>query len=184
MRARLRSLSAADQAQASAAIMQRLLLLPALVQARTLLFYVPHFQEPAILALWPLVRAMGKRTLFPRIAPSNRLTWHEIKCLTQLQPGYQGIPEPAPAPSYPIRGSRFVAQHPLILVPGLAFDRQGHRLGRGGGYYDRLLEHLPKKVIKAGLFFSIQEMPQVPTEPHDARLNVIVTQNALLSIGS
>jgi 5-formyltetrahydrofolate cyclo-ligase len=64
----------------------------------------------------------------------------------------------------------------LILVPGLAFDRTGHRLGYGGGVYDRLLAQSPR-AKRVGLYFSNQELPHVPRESHDQPLHAIVTEN-------
>ncbi len=64
----------------------------------------------------------------------------------------------------------------LIFVPGLAFDRKGHRLGYGGGVYDRLLAKSPR-AKRVGLYFSNQELPHVPRESHDQPLHAIVTEN-------
>ena len=90
----------------------------------------------------------------------------------ELQPGLFGALEPpgttpAPAPD-------------LILVPGLAFDRAGFRLGRGGGFYDRFLASLsePRPVL-CGVCFSCQILPAVPREPHDSRMDYLLSDKGL-----
>lgn len=91
----------------------------------------------------------------------------------QVRPGRFGIGEPVPelpAVPFPVLKGPGV----LWLVPGLAFDRQGHRLGRGGGFYDRLLSDAAG--VKIGLAFSCQIQQEVPALPHDVRMDWIVTE--------
>jgi 5-formyltetrahydrofolate cyclo-ligase len=88
--------------------------------------------------------------------------------------GAHGVHEPADAlPASPAG---------LVLVPGLAFDARGYRLGRGGGYYDRFLETLgqPRPVL-CGVCFACQIVPEIPREAHDARVDFVVSENGLLS---
>jgi 5-formyltetrahydrofolate cyclo-ligase len=94
------------------------------------------------------------------------------KYTPELKKGKFGIPEP---------------QHPvwagpdeldLILVPGVAFDRAGNRLGRGGGFYDRLLPQYRAK--RAGICFDVQCLEEIPAEPHDCRMDLLVTESAIL----
>jgi 5-formyltetrahydrofolate cyclo-ligase len=70
----------------------------------------------------------------------------------------------------------------IILVPLLAFDRQGRRLGQGGGHYDRLLARNPQAKA-VGLAYAAQEVPLVPTEPHDRRLDWILTEREAIRVG-
>jgi 5-formyltetrahydrofolate cyclo-ligase len=91
-------------------------------------------------------------------------------------------------PGLPLEKGRHGTSHPfedcpslkpdLLLMPLLAFDRQGGRLGYGGGYYDRTLASLraEKPVLAVGIAYSAQEMPELPFEPHDQRLDWIVTE--------
>jgi 5-formyltetrahydrofolate cyclo-ligase len=65
-------------------------------------------------------------------------------------------------------------------VPGLAFTRKGLRLGRGGGYYDRYLAALPPTTLKIGVCFALQLVDAMPTEPHDQRMNAVVTEEGLV----
>lgn len=69
----------------------------------------------------------------------------------------------------------------VILVPGLAFTRDGQRLGRGGGFYDRLLSQLPARALKLGVCFDLQIVERLPSEPHDQRVNAVVTENEFIA---
>lgn len=87
-----------------------------------------------------------------------------------LVPGQYGAHEP--------RGGSPAPAANLVLVPGLAFDRSGYRLGRGGGFYDRFLETLPlPRPTLCGVCFSCQIAPVVPREAHDARVDFLLTEN-------
>jgi 5-formyltetrahydrofolate cyclo-ligase len=68
----------------------------------------------------------------------------------------------------------------LVVVPGVAFDAEGRRLGRGGGYYDATLALLPRGAARLGVAFEIQVVPAVPEEPHDVRLDGVVTEARVL----
>jgi 5-formyltetrahydrofolate cyclo-ligase len=108
--------------------------------------------------------------VLPRVDRQNRrLILHAVEDLhTDLHLARMNIPEPVP--DRPI-----VEPQPIdwVLVPGVAFDRQGHRLGRGGGYYDRLLPQLRKAAPRWALSFSEQLYESIPTEPHDVPLHGI-----------
>ena len=73
-----------------------------------------------------------------------------------------------------------------MLVPLAAFDRSGHRIGYGGGYYDRTLERLRKlkKITAIGVGFSVQEIPAVPSSGHDARLDLVLTEKEVIDFRS
>lgn len=93
-----------------------------------------------------------------------------------LVPGpFFDIPQPAPDVE---------AVHPntldVIVVPAVGFDRQGRRLGQGGGYYDRLLAELPRRIIRIGWVFSVQMVEELPEEAHDRRVDVIVTEAGIV----
>jgi 5-formyltetrahydrofolate cyclo-ligase len=96
--------------------------------------------------------------------------WSPKEALTQ---GALKIPEPL--------ASSPTVEPDILLVPLLAFDRHGHRLGQGGGYYDRTLALLraKKKIVAIGLGFAAQEVTAVPTGPNDARLDAVVTEKGI-----
>ena len=106
----------------------------------------------------------GKIIAFPKVKGQN-MDFFEVKSLEELEPGYFNIPEPpetTPAP----KGD-------LIIVPGVAFSKKGERLGYGGGFYDRFLEH--HKVYTIGVAYDFQIMNSLPTEEHDMKLNEIIS---------
>ena len=84
-----------------------------------------------------------------------------------------GIPEPAPTSVIPTEDID------LFVVPGIAFDHEGHRLGRGKGYYDRYLAGITKPII--GICFDFQLIDSVPAEKHDIKMNTIITENIIVS---
>lgn len=112
----------------------------------------------------------GKRLLLPRCDSDGTMTAREIRDLTELQPGAYGILEPDPdAPVVP------ADEIDLILVPGLAFDRHGRRMGRGKGYYDRFLTGYAGKTM--GICTLL--VPEVPVEPLDRTMDAVVTDSGI-----
>lgn len=105
----------------------------------------------------------GKRVVVPLVR-GTRLVLSELRDLdTDLAPGAYGVWEPVRSAVRPVP----VKDVDLVLVPGLGFDRRGHRLGHGLGYYDRLLARLPKTTATIGLCFDFQQLDRLPTAPHD-----------------
>ena len=102
--------------------------------------------------------------------------------LTSLDPealivGQHGVRTPRVIEAIPIESLD------VIIVPGLAFDATGRRLGRGGGFYDRFLAMLPKSAWTIGLCFESQIVPHIPAEPHDSRVRFIATESRLIDCG-
>lgn len=114
------------------------------------------------------LRARGVRVLLPRISGPESLTLHEC-AHDELEPGPYGISQPCA--SAPALGSGHVS---VVIVPGVAFDAHGHRLGYGGGYYDRLLANM-RAATFVGLAFDGQLAEKIPAEPHDVRVRWVVT---------
>jgi 5-formyltetrahydrofolate cyclo-ligase len=113
----------------------------------------------------------GKRVAMPRVVAPGELALHEVRAWTELRPGAFGIHEPLA--SLPVVRPGDVD---LAFVPGLAWTRQGDRLGRGGGFYDRLL---PDLRLAWGLAFDVQVMAEIPMEPHDARVRRVWSASAV-----
>lgn len=155
-------------ARESALIQQRFLALPEFAAARSVALYSPIRGEVATAELFRAVLAAGKRALFPRLVGSH-LEFVVVTELGQLVPGRFGIPEPqAGAPVS-------LAAIDLMAVPGVAFDRCGHRIGYGQGYYDRLLHRQRHGCCLAGLAFDLQLLAALPAEGHDVRMDLILT---------
>lgn len=170
LRAELQKLTAGERAvaaaQAAALLEQQIIW----QQARAILFYSPLPDEPDTARLWNESLAAGKSVLLPRYSPDhNEYIAAAVRDPeNDLQAGRFGIPEPRP--HCPIRP---LNQLDLVLVPGVGFDLTGRRLGRGQGYYDRLLAQV--RGIKCGVAFDCQVVGKIPGEPHDAVMDCILT---------
>jgi len=117
-----------------------------------------------------------RRVLMPRVVPKTReLLMVRVGNCAELVPGFLGILEPAGAEIVPV-GEIGPA---LFCVPGVAFSRTGQRLGRGGGYFDRVLAALRPQAVTAGLAYSFQLLDRLPESPNDRRLNLIFTESAV-----
>jgi 5-formyltetrahydrofolate cyclo-ligase len=144
--------------------------LPELQNVATILGYaaLPNEFDP-MPAIWRL-RKRGVRIAYPRIEAPGVLGMHYVDHEMELVPGPFGLAQPGQhAPRAP---------HLLIdavIIPGVAFDEQGTRLGYGGGYYDRLLPMMRPECVRIGIAFDEQVLPHIPIEEHDERVDVIIT---------
>ena len=150
-----------DLASLSAVICNKVLALASWQEAGTVLLYYPLPDEVDVRPLIKEAFENGKRVLLP-VVKGEDLELRLYEGETSLKKGAFGIMEPT--------GLLFAEeQYPdiqLALVPGMAFDRVGHRLGRGKGYYDRLLPKLTKARLQ-GICFPFQLLDEVPADPHD-----------------
>jgi 5-formyltetrahydrofolate cyclo-ligase len=168
MRAALGKISPAVRAVESIELRERLQ--AQIPSAHTILFFAPLPDE---LDVWPMMElslALGTNCALPCFdAETNTYGAKRLKTLaTDIVVGKFGVREPA-ATCEPIGLDQF----DLVLVPGLAFDLQGNRLGRGRGFYDRLLTETSG--IKCGVAYDLQVLETIPTEPHDAKVDFIFT---------
>ena len=114
--------------------------------------------------------AMGKKVLLPKVISDTEMTIHEYTGKDSLQPSEPyGILEPT-TPELSIIN----CQLSIAIVPGMAFDRQGHRLGRGKGYYDRFLSQIPN-IYKIGVCFPFQMLESIPSESTDVVMDEVIT---------
>ncbi|MDP0492424.1 MAG: 5-formyltetrahydrofolate cyclo-ligase [Verrucomicrobiota bacterium JB023] len=111
---------------------------------------------------------------YPLVTDSCNMQFHLVSDSTSLIPGKFKIPEPNPMVHPPI----LLDDLDLILLPGLAFDVRGFRLGHGAGYYDRLLDRIPL-TPRIGISFSSQLLPHLPNEPHDHAVHTIVSDQGV-----
>jgi 5-formyltetrahydrofolate cyclo-ligase len=160
-------------------IARRLRALPSFAEARCPLLTLPFRSEWDTHPLVAIALAEGKTVALPRVNGATRmLDLHEVRDVARdTAPGYRGILEPDPAlPRVDIRAIDWV------LVPGVAFDAAGRRLGYGGGYYDRLLALMPKATPRVAGAFEVQVVPVVPAAPHDLVVDTLATESRLLTI--
>lgn len=161
-------------AEASVRISRILTGAPAFRGARHLVLYAARAGEvdPAPLAADALAR--GIPTYYPRI--EEGLLEFRLATLADLRPGAHGIPEPSgDAPRLPADAEGIV-----ILVPGLAFDRAGRRLGSGRGYYDRALPRRPA-AMRIGLVLEAFVADRLPSDAWDVPMNAVATENGLFT---
>ena len=168
IRAALRNISPAVRAVESIDLCERLK--AQMQSAHAILFFAPLPDE---LDIWPVLElsmALGNDCALPFFEREKNIYGARAvrKLATDLVTGKFGVREPAPhCAEIPLN------TFDLVLVPGLAFDLQGNRLGRGRGFYDRLLDRVSG--IKCGVGYDFQLREEVPTEPHDAKVDFIFT---------
>ena len=170
---RLRQQKEDDRRRRSEAIWRKVFRLKAFRQAKTVGCYVAL---PYEVQTWGLIEEMlsrGKRVVVPVTRPrTKRLALSEVRDPhAELTRRVFGVPEPAPSAMRPVS----VRDLDVVLVPALAFDRRGHRLGHGHGYFDRFLARLPKTTPTVGLAFRFQLLDRLPTARHDHAVQAILT---------
>ena len=163
-----RSFSQQQLEEWSLDIIDRLQQEPHFCQAKTIMLYHPLPDEVSTM---PLLEQWNDKTLLlPRVIDDEHM---ELRCYSgpeDLQKGAFGIMEPC--------GELFTnyGQIDVAVIPGMAFDAEGHRLGRGRGYYDRFLSRVPF-IYKIGLCFGFQLVEEVPTDENDIRMDLIISGN-------
>lgn len=110
----------------------------------------------------------------------DELRLFHIQSLDELQAGAFGIPEPVDRVVQDSQRSVRPDSVQLFVVPGIGFDRQGNRLGHGKGHYDRLLAQASEDAIKVAVCFDCQLLEQLPSEPHDIRMDWVVTESDVI----
>jgi 5-formyltetrahydrofolate cyclo-ligase len=175
LRERRDALSVADRAAAARRITDTLLALPAYRSAQVVLAYMSLGTEFDTSRFTGEVIAHGKTLLLPRVNRTARqLDLYVVNDIAdQLAPGVWNILEPIPARCQPAAPERI----DFALVPGLAFDAYGGRLGYGGGFYDRLLVSLPRATSRVAAAFAVQLVAVVPMGERDQYVDLIVTED-------
>jgi 5-formyltetrahydrofolate cyclo-ligase len=173
-----RSLSPEERGARSRRIAALLWALPAFRDADIICTYVSFREEVETGELLAGLLAAGRRVAVPvhlHGAPQP-LVFAEIRSADELVPNHFGIPQP------PGDRARYLptASIPLFLVPGLAFDQAGRRLGYGLGFYDRAFALAAPGALKVGLAFECQVIERVPTDSHDVLLDLVVTDKRVI----
>ena len=157
-------------------IYHRLIDMPAYQLARCIACYVSIKNEVDTKTVIQKAIDSGKQVGVPVTREDGDMDFQAIAGLSDLRPVHYGLREPVPD------SKKVLLPHTidLILVPGIAFDRSGHRIGSGGGYYDRFLART--EVIRIGLSYGFQIIDRVPAEPHDEKMDLIITENEVIKI--
>jgi 5-formyltetrahydrofolate cyclo-ligase len=139
---------------------------------RHVALYAPLLGEPSAVAVEAVAAVGGKCVYYPRVT-GDRLEFVAASA-EALRPGRFGIPEPGTGPTLP------TDEPVLMVVPGLGFDLQGTRIGRGGGFYDRTLTSHPW-AFRCGLAYEFQLLPRLPEAPWDVCMHSVVTDARVVS---
>ncbi len=177
LRARRRALSRAQQAAAAAAAARNAAALPGFPGHRHIALYRAADGELDPEPLAGACRAAGATLYLPCLAPDNTLEFARWDPELALTPNRWGIGEPSPdAPRRPVTGLD------VLYLPLVGWDRQGHRLGMGGGFYDRTLADSPRPLL-VGLAHATQELPGVPVDTWDVVMDYVLTDLGLHRCG-
>jgi 5-formyltetrahydrofolate cyclo-ligase len=166
--AKRRELSTQQVDCQSLALQSRFLALPEYGQARVLALYASIHHEVETSAVAAQALAAGKTLLYPAVEGSD-IQFRQVRTLDELLPGRFGIPEPDGAAWEPKAAD-------LIVVPGVAFDCSGRRIGYGKGYYDKSLHRLEGSGRLVGFCYDFQLYDEIVGEPHDVTMDIIVTE--------
>ncbi len=176
MRAARAAVPEAERVRLAAFVEEALFALPEVAGARTALLFYAFGSEIPTVSMRERFLEGGTRLLLPYLA-------HGAMEAAEVLPG-DVLSRTDYGPKEP---SNRVAVDPeqvdLVVTPGLAFDREGRRLGYGGGHYDRFLERARPEALRVGVGFSLQLIDQVPDEPGDQRLHVVVTDDETVLVG-
>jgi len=158
-----------EKLRSESEIITRIRALPRYQDARTVALYVPVRGEVDLL---PLLGDTGKTFLFPKVHGDD-LAFYPAHGIDAFVPGRFGIPEPPDGPAFPVGGID------LLFVPGISFDRIGHRLGYGKGYYDRLMQ-ANRHVHSIGVCFDECLVDRLPVDSWDVQVACVVTQTGVI----
>ncbi len=162
----------------SRVIASRLVSLLEFIRAGTVMYFLNFGKEVQTLEMLPAALALGKRVVAPKtVHKERRMILSEIIDVeNDLAPGLWNIPEPKPDRIRPVDAT----QIDFVLVPGVAFDAIGNRVGYGGGYYDRFFNELRPGVPLVAVTFELQILPAVPVDAWDRRVDLIITEKRVI----
>jgi 5-formyltetrahydrofolate cyclo-ligase len=160
-------------------ICARFVALAEYVRAQTVMYYIDVRSEVRTRHDLPQALAQGKKIVVPWCNDQGELELFHLENMNELAIGMYKILEPAPAvrllPAKQVKAQEL----DLIMVPGVAFDRTGARMGHGKGYYDKLLQHARPDAPLVALAFECQLFPEIPTAAHDIFMDSIITERAI-----
>jgi 5-formyltetrahydrofolate cyclo-ligase len=162
------SLPPGERRTRAARIESRVLALRPVQEAGTVLLFYAFGSEVETAVMLRRLHHRGKRVLLPYLE-EDRIEAAEVRPDERLAPSHYGPREPTGRQTVDPR------EVDVVITPGLAFDRRGYRLGYGGAHYDRFLARLRPGAIRIGIGFAEQLVDELPVEPHDVGLDLVVT---------
>lgn len=166
-----RMLAAEERCSLSESILSQLEKMTVFREAKTVLLYYPKNNEVDVLPLFK--RYKRDKTLLLPVTHRDRMTAHPYEGNDKMHRGKFGIPEPTTP--------EFQGKIDVIIVPAVAFDRAGNRLGRGGGYYDRFLKKQPHATL-IGVGYDFQLVDEVPVRKHDQKVHRIILPSQTIQV--
>jgi 5-formyltetrahydrofolate cyclo-ligase len=162
-------------------IVETLVALPEFTAAAAVAIYLDARTEVRTRRSLPKLLASGKRIVVPW-CDQDELRLFALESPDELATGRFGILEPQSELRHQVERQVSPAEIDLFVIPGVAFDRRGTRLGHGRGYFDRLLARARQDAKLVGLAFECQLFDTLPSETHDIRMHQIITENGVLSL--
>jgi 5-formyltetrahydrofolate cyclo-ligase len=163
----------------SRTICEKFVSLPEYSAARTVMFYVDVRTEVRTRDYLATALTHAKKIVVPWCNATGGLELFWLRSMDDLAVGMYKILEPKPELRSLADRQVALEELDLIMVPGVAFTRDGARMGHGKGYYDKLLEHARPDAPLVALAFECQLFPEIPTQPHDVFMNKIITEAAV-----
>ena len=174
-----RSLTVDEVEVKSEAILQNVLKTPEYIEADNILLYADHHNEVITRGIFEDALMRKKRVYFPKSDSfTNTMVFYRTTSAAQLEKGFMGILEPKE--NIQLRYRFCANEDTLVILPGVAFDTAGFRIGYGKGYYDKFLSS-KRQLSTMALAFACQIVEELPREPHDIKMDKIVTEEIIYS---
>lgn len=167
-----------DKDKKSQQICERLWTLPEFVKAQVVLFYIDVRSEVRTRSYIPKAMELGKKVIVPYCV-KDELSLFPLETMEELEIGAFKILEPKKELREKAEKQYDVKAVDLIIVPGVAFDKKGGRMGHGWGYYDKLLRKARSETPLVALAFECQLFEEIPMDPHDIFMDKIITEKAV-----
>lgn len=166
-------MSSHDVLQKSSLIAQKVLKTLEYEEADNVLLYADYRHEVMTREIFEDAVLRKKKVFFPKSNDNGTMEFYQVVSIKQLESGYKGIKEPVVNERYLYRFER--SEDTLVIVPGVAFDANGYRVGYGKGFYDRFLKD-KRQMTVIGLCFSSQLVEEIPHDEHDIKMDKIITE--------
>ncbi len=168
----------AEVSEKSSIIAEKVLKTPEYEEADNILLYADYRHEVMTREIFDDALLLKKKVYFPKCSEDGSMEFYQVISVKQLESGYKGIKEPVVEEAYHFCFDG--REDTLIIVPGVAFDMQGYRVGYGKGFYDRFLQD-KRQMTVMGLCFAGQIVEEIPHDRYDIRMDKIVTEEIIYS---